>query len=364
MGIESRRPIRINIGPMARILKESGPQIQQDDPFNKAYEKGGSEANDLWNQSKTERNALSAVLIDHVINQAISNRTLHPPYGLMNAEGKTVKDLKSEKDPFNTLSEHMRATMRKALDEKIKEWEKFSRVSESNGESVRPFFSRLIRRKIKAEETTMQEHPPESIIQTYKRLKMISDFKNKYINIQKYDDKETVELAIQRGIGTSAEQMAALLELIPNVYNQEYPDQHADAAALIAIARNSYHFIVGLASDHVEIFSEKKDILGTGGGSFFFSNKYRFKPDYFTIIQTPKGPTIALKESVRRFLKEFHDSLPKDYAGSPDETRCPALIDFSPNGKSGGSAIKKLWDWHVELGEEIYKGIYQTKAES
>lgn len=341
MSIEKQRPIRININPMARTIKESGPEIPQNDPFKQTYQKGSHEATDVWNKSKPERNALSAVLIDEVIDLAISRKELYPPYGLLNTQGKIAESLQSGSDPFRALENYMGATLRKALMDKIKDWNKVTNISR-----FKP---------------PIQAYS-QPILEAYKRYKMILDFKNKYIGRSRYDPKETVKLALNRGIGTSSEQMSALLKVIPEVYSQEYPDQQPDTSELISIAKNSYYFIVGLASDHVEVFSEKKHVLGTGGGPFVFSPRYRFKPEYFGIIQTVNGPTISLKESAKRFIEEFHENLPKDYKGGSEATGCPALVDFRANGKPSGSAIKKLWDWHVELGEEIYKGMFQGKT--
>lgn len=42
MSLENRRPVRINIGPMARTIKESGPEIPQDDPFSKLYKRAAA----------------------------------------------------------------------------------------------------------------------------------------------------------------------------------------------------------------------------------------------------------------------------------------------------------------------------------
>lgn len=252
--------------------------------------------------------------------------------------------------------------MRRDLRNKIKEWKKAANTPEFNHGSTQPFSLSNIFRQKNSKTTEIQETNSQSVTKAYKRYKKILDFKNKYVNRHSYEPVETVELNINRGIGTSSQQMSALLELIPGVYGQEFPDQQPDTSELITIARNSYYFLVSLASEHLEIFSVKNHVLGTGGG--FLDTYYRYKPEYFRIVQTINGKTISLKEPARRFIEEYHENFPKDYTGSPEATGCPALIDFKPNGKQGGSAIKKLWDWYLELAGETYKGINQAKTES
>ena len=77
--------------------------------------------------------------------------------------------------------------------------------------------------------------------------------------------------------------------------------------------------------------------------------------DHFVINNGEHGPRIEVNEQVRQFLDDSHSELPEGYDGSRDATGCPALVKF---GKE--SAVRKLWEWHLELGKVIYSQSYPS----
>jgi hypothetical protein len=320
MGIENEPIIRSNIQPLARSMRDGGIVFPSEirDPYKQVCGKRSAQAYEIWNNGKVERNALLAVLIDDVVDRAIADKPLHPPYGLMTEKkGETVENFDPNKDSYVQLTLYIAGTLEEALELEMIDWEKAIE-----------------------EDTHQENHKP--VVSAYWRLAEIIDWRQKYIERKGETD---LQLFIENGMGTAANHMVAFLRLIPKVFQQENPDKAPVPPELAELLRNSYYLIADLAAQHMYTFGEQEDILCDK----HLFDTLRYNPNDFIIHQTPHGPRLALKDTVLQKIKSVPDQIPFLVDESRVATGCPALVNFG-----GSSAVRKMWDWNVELAEKLY----------
>ena len=76
--------------------------------------------------------------------------------------------------------------------------------------------------------------------------------------------------------------------------------------------------------------------------------------EQFTLVEDARGlRKLAFTSKIKNDLDQIRSNT--DLMRGPRLT-CPALIDFGE-----GSAMQRLWYWHVAVGETLYQYLYPTK---
>ncbi len=327
-----KHEIRHNIIPLARSIYQEGYIKPAIDPLSLKYKPSSDEAFQVWHKNKPERNAIIGVLSDRIINRAIAAKPNHKPYGLVTINDtsetwETVLQI-DDYDPFGKLQVHMRDTLGLALLQEISELEALS--SKSRSGSVVP-----------------------SSVSAYERFLKILEFRQKYV-INRPISEANIELTIAEGLGTAVDVMSAALKVIPQVYRSKFPEDDMSTAVLLEIAGNSYPFIVGMAAQHQNTHDVQRTHVGRR--VVFSFESFRFFPESFTLAASTNRLRLDFKEEVKQDIARDADEklsvLSADYNDMLITTGCPALVPF--NKESG---IKKLWDWYLEIAEQIYPSI-------
>lgn len=295
---------RINIGFLARQIQVEG--------FS-----NGRNVPEIWRSLKSERYALTAVIGDRIIDRAYETRGERPPYGLAKplplspssrADWKSMSlqnaQIKTAIYHFGDLFLSMGLTLRLAAHDELGELE--MRLCDESDHS--------------------------SIKSVYRRLKELTEIDNKKL-----------EGYMLPGIQTAVTFMSGLLETIPNVYKRHYPDEEFTSEKFVSIAHSSYPLIVELAASNIDAFmSLENNLVDLGGYSSCILN-----PQSFVLSGAVNQERLDLSREVQEKFEKLKELV---HADSCSETvGCPALVNFG-----NGSAIKKLWDWHVEIAEKIY----------
>lgn len=88
-------------------------------------------------------------------------------------------------------------------------------------------------------------------------------------------------------------------------------------------------------------------------GSIFFK---RFDPKYFALKDVRDGKQLVITDSAKAYGQEDVEKLHAFNHTGPATIGCPAMVNFN-----GSSAVRKLWDWHIELAETIYSYRFGAK---
>ncbi len=149
--------------------------------------------------------------------------------------------------------------------------------------------------------------------------------------------------ALYGGLQTATFFMSESLRLIHALGNGKSPEE------LLAIARRSYSLIVNTASMHLE------HLVHTG--AVIHPEKDETDPNKFGNLALSKFALIGEPGNERLGINPLASAEILELIGDTNEldtptTGCPALVNFG-----GGSAIRKLWDWHLELAERIYPAL-------
>lgn len=142
---------------------------------------------------------------------------------------------------------------------------------------------------------------------------------------------------IGAGLNTGIDVMSKVLRVVPEVTGR---DRRED---LLPIARNSYHLVVNLSMKHIRDFALVMRALEAG------TDGSRFNPERFVLRRSASGLSLAIPS-----LDENPGTPPPGFRSSFGEedpvVGCPAMTNFD-----GTPAIRKLWEWHLEIAEEIYR---------
>lgn len=179
---------RQNITSAAKDFKARGipdsPAI-----VNPSYAYQSPEGLEVWYKMKPELYALTAVLIDRVVDRSLQTKHERPPFGLMSFDVAVV-NLQAPPTPISTverivndqdLASAMRATLARSVKEEVGFLE--------NPDNL--------------DDTTRQA------VSVYNRLKQLVAFRQRYV--QNDDHKEDPESFIIGGSGTAATIMGGLL---------------------------------------------------------------------------------------------------------------------------------------------------------
>jgi hypothetical protein len=270
----------------------------------------GSDYYIAWTKIKPEMYAIMAVLIDSVVPQGIETQ-------LARSSSAFVRDnlgsVKNEHDLFEKVYLH-------------------------TGVKLTNFIKH-------ARTYALREHN-HPLYAVWERFNSLDGFLMAYIRNLRRDASDTI---LARGVGTATKTMANLLEVIPQVYAAKNPQERLDPYTLAAIAHNSYPLVTELAMLHFEDFLDTRDRLEQEEKNDNTKQETNeadksYDPRNFTFRQTAHGYTLVAKNP---------SFIHNDYQNELIEPRvgCPAMVNFGD-----GSAIQKLWQWHVNMAP----GVYQT----
>lgn len=290
---------RVNITPHAREIKQHGYI-----------------GNHVLGR-KAEEYTLASIIIDRVAARLLAERHLYPPFGLRTLDYiddtcKSVTALDAD-DPFSSLEESMRETIFRGLSEELESLE------ELDNHELKPVYS---------------------------RLKRVCNFGGET------GTRLATERFIQSGIGTATDVMAGILGVIPEVRENERPEEEADPPLYLGIATRSYPLIGTLSKGHIDIVVPSLEILRKVP-----SMKGPLEPRCFTLEATRNGPRLAVTETAKTRIRQKLGYWIGDYDGDTPTVGCPAQIDFDDGN---GTVVERLWNWHLEIAPYIYNGLSET----
>jgi len=310
---------RQNITPVAKEFKAKGvtdlPTFE-----HPSYTYQSPEALDVWYKMKPELYALTAVLIDRVVDRAIRTKHERPPFGLMSFD-LAVVNLQAPPTPISAierivndqdLASAMRATLTRSAIEEVEFLENPDNLNDTTRQAV----------------------------SVYNRLKQLVVFRQRYI--ENDDHTEDPAAFIRRGSGTAAAIMGGVVNVLPEVY--EANGLELNPQELTQTAINSYPLVADLAMRHMYDFGIVLTRLEEG--SKFFK---RFNSKYFVLKDISSGIQLTITEDAKNYDEDIAQELhSRNHIGGAT-IGCPAMVNFN-----GESAVKKLWNWHLELAEAIY----------
>ncbi len=349
---------RVNLTPTADTFFQDGFHKPQQDPLDQKSGPLGffgkkpsspQEAFKIYHEGKEERYALSSIIIARVVDRAFSRRKDREPFGLVGYPlDWTLKEDTSQPlyivglpspGPFERLNIHMNTTLKQAYFEEISFLEEYAK-----------------------------KNPHGKLSSVFRRLRQWEEFYNKYL--PKDDRGKASEghnmasfnpvfgsRSSMTGVGTATKLMAGLLKLIPQKCEEKLPAEQITPALLTEIARNSAPLVGKLAMLNGDTLLHL-NLLVSGSNNTkeegpFFS---KLEPWYFMLRKAANGMRIDI------------DFAPKDLERLMESTRntgqivtagCPAMVSI--NGED--SSIKKLWDWHVDIANEIYHRQWDIEFE-
>lgn len=317
IGIERDRLPRLNVRRLVVDTGSNGVQFPppSEDPFLiPAQVDADTDAR------KRERTVLSAIIIDLVIKKAFAQRHLHPPHGLTQPLTLRGRGEPEYDGPFAHTDQRF-GDLR---------WRMSGTLNDSFGQEIQSL------------ERGLRNSPTDPISTVYSRFRSIVT-----------SCHGTPETWFEGGVSVAVDVMAKVLEVIPRVYQRQFPGQVPDVPTLVDIAHNSLPVISGLALEHVIIFNRKTDFLEESPALGWDGV---IDPRHFLITQTKNGPRLIINEASRAELEMRLAHTPLEgYGANTSKIGCPAL--FSPNPKED-SAIEVLWNWHVDIARDIYRDVY------
>lgn len=305
-----------NISPLAREIKDGGMVFSSEKP-----QKGSVLLQtEQWGKFKPEIYAISSVIIDRIIENVISSKEKHPPFGLKKPTiipriERNVRSL-DKNHPYEYLLSTMTYTL---LKETFRE------------------LTRL--------DNNLYHKRTEPMVLAYERLTKIIpirfldcpyDLVNKYF---------LFDLFFKVGVVAATQIAIKTLRIIPEVCKEF--NLNADSNMLSKIASNSYPMLARYAMLDEESF-QLTGLYATKPDDFWFN------PKQFVLVDSPSGLRLEFSdEVVNEVLTNKHNETTRK---NINRTGCPAMVNFGD-----GSAMRKLWDWHVEIARTaIYPKIVQA----
>lgn len=258
----------------------------------------GRQKSSMERAPQQEAYEMLAVMCSMVVERALQRRHSLPPYGL-------VTERTSPK-PVQTLS-HL-GKLEEAMDATL-------------GEAHDDLMDELARKVIRGDS--------DRLAQFYRRYTVV---------MEREATDVTSHIRIQLGLNTATTEIDNILTRILHAYPILHPSKTLTIDEFLSIARNSWPLIAQLASMHLQRFSISPTT-----------------DDFFTELRpAPQGGyRLQCSEQGADFVR---DESMNRYTNRP-AYGCPARVNFGD-----GSAIKKLWDWYLEIIQEMHRRNYPTKS--
>lgn len=315
------------------------------------------EALEIYHLGKQERYTLTGVMVARFVDVAIKSRPQAEPYGLVGfpinhstwkedekAELKVIKWL-AVPEPFRLLDIHMTRTLGTAYSAWIRNMAKFSK-----------------------------EQPKHPDSQVYKRLKQWTDFYHRFLPLTpegSVDQGEDIGTTFNpvftesgTGILTAVRFMTSMLRVIPQVLERDIPWQEITPDLLTQTAKNTYPLLAKNAMLPFDAQSIVHDVLSNEAlfydDSFCFGRDREnypyhrgiFDPSRFVAKKVTNGHRIDMRDDTLMWT-EYYAGRTKT-SGQKATIGCPAMVDVDGTG----SSVKKLWDWHVDIGDKLYHDLW------
>lgn len=162
------------------------------------------------------------------------------------------------------------------------------------------------------------------------------------------EDKRSIVKFLASGIITAVQFTTSVLEVIPRLETGT-----RDPAKLVETFEASYPFVTNWASAHLVDFIH---LASTTFVADVESLQESFRVSNFQLEVDGKGrKRLALSEEGKGAIKE--QSLINDVFTKPTTPTagCPAMVYFEQ-----GSAVRRLWNWYVEVAREVYPRLYSS----
>ena len=310
---------------LARQYHESGFVVPdpEEDVLGRQYV-SEDEARKVWYETgKHERYAILGELIDRTITTAVSHIHERKPFGLIQKRRdayEVVEGFVEGSDFFTQAKGYFDDTLICAQEEAMGQLENSLQNLTPENEKDRTLYKR--------------------------HLDWINFAKNNILR----QGSVNAKVALSNGITHATGVMTDVLRLIPDVYIRDTGEDVPPPSNLTSVALHSYPTVAYLASFEIS-------------ASFIQSKRYlngpeidkQLSPDQFVLEEDKRGiKRLAFKNEIRHNLDKIRSD---EKLMKGPRLHCPAMIDFGDI-----SAMKRLWYWHVVVGEALYQYLYPTQA--
>lgn len=177
----------------------------------------------------------------------------------------------------------------------------------------------------------------------YRRLKhLVSLGKQNLHGPTQQERYKDVKTFIHQGFSFGSTVMTGLTEVIGRL------DGGLDNPQKLGrIAANSFPLVAKLTMQNTDKGGHVVNRLQ--GVSFITGLPISFQPRYFAIEREGEEARLVISKAGEEHLKNAGFSLEDADSGRSPTVGCPAMVNID-----GASAIKKLWDWHIDIAEKIY----------
>lgn len=283
---------RINVAPLAKKYKEEGypPGSSFFEEFSALPLANSDEARAMWVHYKPEMYAIGAIFADKVVRFAYEQRDIDKTV-------QTIAGMKNPLSPFLCLGGLIKQEVISSIN-----W---------NCEQI-------------------EKGKEPQLLPAYKRLNTLILLENELIPQVRYAVRQFLEGGTNTAVDIMANSLDVIVELVGSIKNPQ---------RIIDIAENSFPLIAKFASGHSEAALTVLDALRQ------FPLIYTpFNPEYFALEDGDGKERLVLSEKGKdRVESEIGIRDFEDYRTDTPVVGCLAMVNFGD-----GSAVKRMWDWHLE----------------
>lgn len=284
---------RINVAPLAKKYREEGypPGSPSFDEFGALPLANSGEARAMWAQYKPEMYAIGAIFADRAVRFAYEQRDID----------KTVLTIAETKNPFSPFL---------ILGSEIKQ-EVISSIN-WNCEQI-------------------EKGKEPRLLSAYKRLKTLIILENELKPQVRYAVRQFLEGGINTAVDTMSNSLDVIVELVGGIENPQ---------RIVSIAENSFPLIAKFASGHGEV------VLDVLEGLKQFPLIYTpFNPEYFALEDRDGKEKLVISEKGKDRVESIIGIRDfEEYRSDTPVVGCLAMVNFGD-----GSAVKRMWDWHLDV---------------
>ncbi len=272
-------------------------------------------------ETKEERFALLAVLVNDVLSHALARRAERKPFGLIkgrgwkNPEESIITEIPRD-DPFEYVRTAMNITLEQALRERLDHWEEL--------------------------------YTPEELIPEETQLKKIYQRAVQLSVFAEVTGLSSVEHRILLGIHTGTETIGGFIAILPEIYRQQ-TGSSPTAEILINNARSSFSFIMEHATMHGGRFNTAMDVF-----EIMDFDRRKFIPEMFCLTEVNGQYRTGLTPEAKKQIDEKFDRYTID---SPTIGCVAAVVNFGE-----GTVLERFWDWYLDIAQTIYERDFPKKT--